>query len=77
MNTIILPPAILSALLPNHTRIEGYNNNVYLLRENFRVHRSTISELYQLFFGKKIEPKGLLLNENPTDVSPEYFSSYE
>ena len=77
MNKIILPPAILSALLPNHTRIEGNNNKVYLVREKYQIHRSTISEVYQLFFGKKFEPKGVLLKENLADVSPDYFSNYE
>ncbi|MFN9710759.1 MAG: hypothetical protein ACK55K_05060 [Bacteroidota bacterium] len=77
MNKIILPPAILSTLLPNHTRIESSDNNLYLLREKFQTHKLTISNLYRLFFG--MEPASAKeQKESNIDASAhDYYSSYE
>ena len=77
MNKIILPPAILSSLLPRHTRIEGNNNHIYLIRESYRPQKTTISKLYELFFGINADANGNQYKEDGNNASPEYFSSYE
>jgi hypothetical protein len=77
MNKIILPPTILSALLPNHTRIQGNNDQIYLVRESYRPQRTTISALYQLFFGSRYMPASIQPKKESGDGSPEYFSNYE
>ena len=77
MNKIILPPSILSALMPNRTHIVSNDNDLYLLRENYPMHKATISDLYHLFFGKKIEKKNEELHDGPLEAEESYFSSYE
>jgi hypothetical protein len=77
MNKIILPPTILSALLPNHTRIEGNNNAIYLIRESYRPNKTTISKLYELFFGIGASASGNQYKEDGNNASPEYFCNYE
>lgn len=77
MNKIILPPAILSSLLPRHTRIEGNNNQIYLVRESYMPKKTTISKLYELFFGISPDSAGNYYKEDGNNSSPDYFSNYE
>ena len=77
MNKIILPPSILSALMPNRTHIVSQDNNLYLLREKYPMHKATISDLYRLFFGIKPEKKTVDLQDGPLVAEESYFSSYE
>jgi hypothetical protein len=77
MNKIILPPTILSTLLPHHSRIESSDNYLYLLRETFKPNKIVISDLYNLFFGSKFEASKKLSQEDNNPTTPDYFSSYE
>jgi len=77
MNKIILPPSILSTLMPNRTHIISQDNNLYLIREKYPMHKATISDLYHLFFGKKTDKKNQEEHDGPLVVEEAYFSSYE
>jgi hypothetical protein len=77
MNKIILPPSILSALMPNRTHIVSQDNHLYLLRENYPMHKATISDLYRLLFGKKPEKIKNEISDGPIQAEESYFSSYE
>jgi hypothetical protein len=77
MNKIILPPSILSALMPNRTHIVSNDNHLYLLREKYPMHKATISDLYSLFFGKRPGTKLNESNDGPMAAEESYFSSYE
>lgn len=77
MNKIILPPSILSALMPNRTQLISQDNNLYLLREKYPMHKATISDLYRLFFGKRSEKIQHEVNDGPIQAEEAYFSNYE
>jgi hypothetical protein len=77
MNKIILPPAMLSSLLPNYSLIESPDNSLYLLSENFKQKRIVISKLYQLFFGEKAQNEVNNSNDEVRTATHDYFSSYE